>query len=401
LKAIEDHGLAAYLVAAPLLERKLLTGRHAVGEPECPEGVAVVYAAIDWARCGRTDPIADETLRELWPSYLRAGVRPTDDGFKAGLDWALRPVAGTIALLLEHADGYRAYDYIVWFVHDQPDAQPPLDAAWASAIDGVTDAKALSVGARAYLHGRYDDAVTALKSASRSSADEIAAIASFNLGVMLAELDRWEEALVMFEEVLARYRDAPEPALREPVARALVNKGAALGELGRVEEALAAYEEVVVRYDHAPESALREQVARALVNKGAALAELCRWEEALAIFEEVLVRYRDPPEPTLREQVAKALVNRGAALCELCRWEEALAVFEEVVVHYGDAPEPALREQVANALFNKGAALGVRPEALAVFEEVVVRYDHAREPELRERVAAARRALAVLRDAAG
>ncbi len=57
LASIKRHGLAAYLVAAPALERKLSTRRHAPGEPESPEGVAIVYAAVDWARCGRTDPM--------------------------------------------------------------------------------------------------------------------------------------------------------------------------------------------------------------------------------------------------------------------------------------------------------------------------------------------------------
>jgi hypothetical protein len=66
--AIDRHGLAAYLVAGPALERKLITGRHAPGQDACPEGVAVVYAATDWARCGRTDPISEQTLRQLWPS---------------------------------------------------------------------------------------------------------------------------------------------------------------------------------------------------------------------------------------------------------------------------------------------------------------------------------------------
>ena len=51
-----------------------------------------------------------------------------------------------------------------------------------------------------------------------------------------ATLDRSEEALGVYDEVVARYGDAPEPALREQVARALVNKGVTLGELDRSED---------------------------------------------------------------------------------------------------------------------------------------------------------------------
>jgi hypothetical protein len=95
--------------------------------------VAVVYAAVDWTRCGRTDPISAETLRELWPGYLPLGVLATDAGFKTGLAWALKPVAGTIALL-QRTGTYRAYDYIVRFVLDQPDTPAPANTAWTSAI---------------------------------------------------------------------------------------------------------------------------------------------------------------------------------------------------------------------------------------------------------------------------
>jgi hypothetical protein len=104
-EAVRRYGLAAYLVAGPRLERKLTTARHSPVEAACRQGVAVVHAAIDWARCGRTDPIRDNTLRTLWPAYLPAGIDPTDEGFGIGVDWALRPVAATIALL-QRFDGY-------------------------------------------------------------------------------------------------------------------------------------------------------------------------------------------------------------------------------------------------------------------------------------------------------
>jgi hypothetical protein len=70
---VERHGLAGYLVAGPALERKLITGRHAPGEDACPAGVALVYAATDWARCGRTDPLSEAMLQGLWPSHLPLG----------------------------------------------------------------------------------------------------------------------------------------------------------------------------------------------------------------------------------------------------------------------------------------------------------------------------------------
>ena len=67
--------------------------------------------------------------------------------------------------------------------------------------------------------------------------------------------------------MVKRYGEAPEAALRERVAKALVNKGITLGQLQRSEEAIAVYNEVVKRYGEASEAALREQVAQALAFK--------------------------------------------------------------------------------------------------------------------------------------
>ncbi len=348
-EAVQRHGLAAYLVAAPALERKLTTGRHAPGQDPCPEGVAVVYAAVDWARCGRTDPISHETLHQLWPTHLPAGSPDTDDGFDTGVVWALRPVAATIALLQRAGSSYEAYDYVIRLVRDKPGAEPPRDPAWVAAIETATVAEASSVAVAAYSHSRLTDAATAFTRARDSSIDEVAAIAGYNLGVVLGELGRSAEAVTAYEEVVARYGEDPAPALRERVAKALVNKGVVLGELGRSAEAVTAYEEVVARYGEDPTPALRELVARALVYKGGVLGELGRSAEAVTAYKEVVARYGEDPAPALRELVAGALGNKSFVLGELGRSAEAVTAYEEVVARYGEDPTPALREQVARA----------------------------------------------------
>ncbi len=89
--------------------------------------------------------------------------------------------------------------------------------------------------------------------------------ALFDLGVVLGELGRSEDAVAAYDQVIARYGDADSPALAERVAKALVNKGARLGVLGRSEDAVAAYDQVIARYGDADSPALAEQVAKARV----------------------------------------------------------------------------------------------------------------------------------------
>ena len=135
----------------------------------------------------------------------------------------------------------------------------------------------------------------------------------FNRGVLLGELGRGEEEIKAYDEVLSRFGDAREPALREPVAKALVNKGVSLSQIGRGEEAIKAYDDVLSRFRDAPEPALREQVAKALFNKGVSLGQLGRRQEEIKAYDELLSRFRDAPEPALREPVAGALNSKGFA----------------------------------------------------------------------------------------
>jgi hypothetical protein len=63
--------------------------------------------------------------------------------------------------------------------------------------------------------------------------------------------------------MLARFTDAPEPALREQVANALLNKGVRLGALGRSENAVAVYDELLARFTDAPEPTIGQLVEMA------------------------------------------------------------------------------------------------------------------------------------------
>ena len=58
----------------------------------------------------------------------------------------------------------------------------------------------------------------------------------FNAGL---KLDRSEEELAAYDEVVTRFGDDPAPAIREVFAKAMLNRGVALGELDRSKEAVA------------------------------------------------------------------------------------------------------------------------------------------------------------------
>jgi protein O-GlcNAc transferase len=156
-----------------------------------------------------------------------------------------------------------------------------------------------------------------------------------NIGNVLLDLKRPEEALACYERALA---------LKPDFAGALNGRGNALLDLKRPEPALASYERVLA---HQPDH------LEALNNRGNALLELKRPEQALASYERALA---------LAPDFAGALNGRGNALLELKRPEQALASYERALAHQPD---------YVAALNNRGNTLLdlARPdEALASFE---------------------------------
>ena len=233
-------------------------------------------------------------------------------------------------------------------------AEEAADLAWQSSYGG-DEADALAGPLVARLAASADGKVPPNRVAE----------ALFDSALALGRLGRSEDAITVYDEVVARFGQAPEPVLRELVAKALYNKAWTLGQLGRSEDAITVCGEVVARFGEATELGLRESVARALVNKGATLGELGRTEEAITVFDQVVERFGEATELGLREYVATALVNKGYRLGQLGRSEDAITVSDDVVARFGQAPEPALRETVAAALENRAQLhLGLdRPEA--------------------------------------
>jgi len=137
------------------------------------------------------------------------------------------------------------------------------------------------------------------------------------------------------------------------VAKVLINRGITQGQLSQHEAEIASYDEVLHRFGDAAEPALREQVARALVNKGVTQGQVNQNEAEIATYDEVLRRFGDAAEPALREQVAMALLYKGITQGQMNQNEAAMATFDEVLRRFGNAAEPALRETVARATVNK------------------------------------------------
>ena len=359
---------------------KLTSASYQTAEKKCLLGGAVVQAAVDWARCGRTDPLDGPTARELCAAYAQNTAAVSDQEFHDALNWATSPVAGTISLL-NSSNGYTAYDYVVRIRDTQ---QPPLDEAWAAAIRNTTGAQAFAVGVAAHQWGRWEDAIAAFTVAESESVNIASAMASYNLGVVLFERGRPADALAACQRVFDRFGADPDPALRARAAMALVHRGAILEDPSA---SLAAYDEVLLQYgnDAAPE--LREHVAASLINKGSILRKVGRLAEAVDAYDQVISRYIDDPTRIVREQVAMSMYNKGILLAELGCTADAVLVHGRLVDQFFHDPAPQMREKVVISRVSRGRVLTEldrQAEALADYDQVIARQEHATTPMLRE-----------------
>lgn len=235
--------------------------------------------------------------------------------------------------------------------------------------------------------------------------------------VLLEQLGRLDEALAVYEQLMASLRDATAPELQAMRAKAAagrqsclkrlrragpadagelsvalrdevrdkVRQGRKHGDAGASLEAIALFDEVLDAHAASLHPELRRQCARSLLHKTFCLIALERFDDVLAAADAMDARYGADASTEMQEQVALSLQYKSTALDRLGRPEDEMRVHDEIVARWGDSELPDLRARVAGALFRKGAALrqaGRLAEAVANYDEVIARTATARENAL-------------------
>ena len=208
----------------------------------------------------------------------------------------------------------------------------------------------------------------------------------------LATLGRWDEALLAYDAVDARFGSNGDAIIRELVVKSLCYKGSALAGLGRAEEALDTYAIVEARFGATQENPIREAVGLALLNKGGVLGTLGRYDEVIAVCDAVVSRYGVDDDTVFRETVTKAFYLRCLSLSSLGRVDEAIESFNAFEDQVRRVSEPVVIELMPRALVFKGgllAKIGRHTEAISAFKSVDTRFGHRDQASVRAAVAEA------------
>ena len=185
--------------------------------------------------------------------------------------------------------------------------------------------------------GQQDKGLQLLRRAASYAPDSIEVLN--NLAVELCRLDRFAEALPVYDKILARHCDRSDVQL---------NRALALRSAGRLDAALAALDQLIER---------DQRHAAAVFSRGGIRATLGRTEEALADFDAALALGGDH---------AECHGNRANALMVLRRFQEAVAAFDQALARRQDAPAFLHRRGLClHALGREAEALDAYEAALA------------------------------------
>ncbi|MFG3290246.1 tetratricopeptide repeat protein [Streptomyces sp. NPDC048179] len=165
LEQAEDFGIAETLATGPQLWRELL---HASVVDGHPRGAALVWAAIDLALAGLTEPQPADLLRTLHERYLPGRNKQLigPEPFDAALSWATSPRDAVTRLLIPEGDGLKPFDYLLdAHLRDRgPSADLIPEEIWEVALArGVEKHHRFSVALAAHANDRIDVARRALQ----------------------------------------------------------------------------------------------------------------------------------------------------------------------------------------------------------------------------------------------
>jgi TolA-binding protein len=339
-------GLGEHLAAAPELALKFEEGIE-----QCPEGVALVKAAVDWRRAGLSRPIVRSELRLLWEAYFE-GLQPlmssSEKAFNRGLAWATKLEGRTAALLVrapEQTDeAYVASDYLLELVEQQ---RPCLerDKTWTFVLARATAGEAVKVGIAAYTRGNIQFVGDAIMQAIEASAsDGVPEIACEFLETLASE-----QASRRDPQANLDLGAAAEKALDATMSLAL---GAITGT-PISEGALAAYRAALLSGD-------QSLASRAAMHLGGLLERKQDSAAAIRVYRFVQL-YKHPT------YAPQATIRLGSLLRREGNIKGAQAAFEEVINSGPLEAAAEARLRLGSLLRREGNIKG----AQAAFEEVI------------------------------
>jgi|GEM_PF-2018319 hypothetical protein len=214
--------------------------------------------------------------------------------------------------------------------------------------------------------------------------------ALFLKGITFGEMNKNEEEIKVYEELLHTFKETKNETIREQMARALFNKGFSLGQMNQNEEATKAYDELLHTFRETTNEAIKELIAKAFFNKGFSLGQMNQNEEEIKVYDELLHTFIETTNEAIKELIAKVLGNKGFRLGQMNQNEEAIKAYDELLRSFKETNNDAIKELMAKVQVNKGFILGQMnksEEAIKVYDELLHTFKETTNEAIKEQMA--------------
>jgi tetratricopeptide (TPR) repeat protein len=205
---------------------------------------------------------------------------------------------------------------------------------------------------------RYENVINVLQRLSKQSEkyDEIIAETLFDWAYSSGEKGDLIKEIEIYDRLIAQFLNSKKIQLQIIAAKAFYNKGFRLINMEKYWEAIEVYDEFDKKFRKIKVVGnLSTLKIMSLINKGIACGKLKDFEEEVKVLVEVDKRYRNTEE--VQQWVATALVNKGIALIKMNKASQAINIWKETRRRFGKHKDPQIQERVSKATGNHSFAL--------------------------------------------
>lgn len=186
---------------------------------------------------------------------------------------------------------------------------------------------------------------------------------------LLYKLEKFEEALPAFKDVIDRFGDSDDPFFETRVSNAIVLRASILDIMKRYDEALPAYDEIIDRFEHSGNPEFYDHASHALIKKIEIMEMLELEKQLLPLYSRVIQRLGASGNPQYIKHVDKAYIKQVDILLESEQQEKTLKALDEVITRFNTSGRE--KEFLKKAMYKKAVLLeqmGQNEEALEAYE---------------------------------
>jgi len=176
------------------------------------------------------------------------------------------------------------------------------------------------------------------------------------------------------EKPMANLSNVPT---KEKVEKALIKKAELLYKLERFEDVLPAYKDVISYFDGSDKDHLQEAVAKAVINRVSVLKKLNKDDELLPALEEVISRFEDSSVNEYYENASLAMLDK-AQLLEDASAEDLMPLYNAIIDRLRNASTPKIKTQVDDIFVKRVDLLtenGPEQKLLDAVDELIERFE--------------------------